>query len=548
MFIPLLKSNHLLINTVVLVSSLILSGCNSDSDTNTQTGEIKTKNIIVMIADGASDGVWDIANFWKKGQVLLNDSYPFNEIETRYAMATYALNGNSAPDTSEDCDAETYAEGFGYSPLKAIDETSTDAMAYGGFTSLGIGDLTDTHELCLSPEEGKICFLYPYGDLVLTMYAPYMPLIFEGYNYLNTNYTDSAAAATAIATGTSTYNGAISVDNCGKPLSPITKHAKAQGLSTGIVTTVPMSHGTPAPFGSHNISRGNTSEIGNDMLINGYLDLIMGAGHPLFDENGVSVSKPNYGYIAEDAWNQLQNGTLFPQGGDKAWTFFDSKEDFSALANGTASSDILDGPLIGLFQNIETLQQKRTCTSGNFDVAFSCPQLTNVPDLATMSKGALNYLSQNENGFFVMIEGGAIDWAAHNNETSRIIEEQIDFNNAVAAVYEWVETNSSWDETLLIVTTDHGNAFVLGNASDQSIYSPVEMVAKETMPNVKYYSGSHTNELVRFYAKGNGSELFAKHVIGTDSNYPERYRHIGADGSYFQSKHIFDVVKEVISE
>ncbi len=539
---------HALTLSAIFVSSLFVGGCSSDDDNKTTNNEVKkTKNVIVMIADGASDGAWDIANFWKNGQVLLNDSYPFNEIDTRYAMATYALNSNSTPDTSAECDADTYADGFSYVPTKAINETPTDEMTYGAFTSLGIGDFTKTHELCLNPEEGKACFLYPYGDLVVTMYAPHIALTFEGYSYLNTNYTDSAASATAIATGKSTYNGAISVDNCGKPLSPITEYVKSLGMSTGILSTVPLSHATPAAFGAQNLSRGNTSKIGSDMLTNGYADLIMAAGHPMYDENGVAVTDAKYTYITEEGWNQLQAGTLKPEGNEQAWTFFDSKADFAALANGSASSEMLNGPLIGLFQNIETLQQKRACTSGDFNVAYSCPQLTNVPDLATMSKGALNYLSQNENGFFMMIEGGAVDWAAHNNETARIIEEQVDFNDAVTAVYEWVEENSNWDETLLIITTDHGNSFVLGSASDQALYSPVDMVSKETMPEVKYYSGQHTNELVRLYVKGNGSELFSQHVIGTDEDYPNRYRHTGADGSYFQNKHIFDVVKEAIS-
>ena len=62
--------------------------------------------------------------------------------------------------------------------------------------------------------------------------------------------------------------------------------------------------------------------------------------------------------------------------------------------------------------------------------------------------------------------GLSVDWAAHGNDTARIIEEQIDFNAAVKSVYEWIEENSSWDETLLIVTTDHGNAFVLGSDSE----------------------------------------------------------------------------------
>ncbi len=540
---------HALTLSAVLVSSLLASACSSDNDNKSSNNEVKkTKNVIVMIADGASDGSWDIANFWKNGQVLLNDSYPFNEIDTRYAVATYALNGNSAPDTSAECDAETYADGFSYVPAKAIDATPTDAYTFGAFQSLGLGNLLETNELCLNPEEGYTCDIMLYMGMELTIYAAKTKLLYEGYKYINTNYTDSAAAGTAIATGKSTYNGAISVDNCGKPLSPITEYAKSLGMSTGILSTVPLSHATPAVFGAQNISRANNAQIGTDMLTNGYADLIMAAGHPMYDEDGVAVTEANYTYITEDGWNQLQAGTLKPEGNEQAWTFFDSKADFAALANGTASSEMLNGPLIGLFQNVETLQQKRTCTSGDVNVAYSCPQLSNVPDLATMSKGALNYLSQNENGFFIMIEGGAVDWAAHNNETARIIEEQIDFNDAVTAVYDWVEENSNWDETLLIITTDHGNSFVLGGASDQALYSPVDMVSKETMPEVKYYSGQHTNELVRLYAKGNGSELFSQHVMGTDEDYPTRYRHTGTDGSYLHNIHIFDVVKEAISQ
>ncbi len=547
MFNTQLKHQHSLSYAAMLASSLFIFGCDSDSDKSAQSEQTKAKNIIVMIADGASDGSWDIANFWNEGQVLLNNSYPFNEIDTRYAMATYSLNGNSAPDTSEDCDADTYAEGFSYVPAQAIDETPTSETTTS-MEILAYGNVLETHEKCLNPEEGYACDILNYMGTEITLYGKQIELVYEGYSYINTNYTDSAAAATAIATGKSTYNGAISVDNCGTPLSPITEYVKSNGLSTGIVSSVPLSHATPAAFGAQNISRAETAQIGADMLANGYADLIMGGGHPMYDEDGSSVSEANFSYISEDAWNQLQAGTLKPEGSEQAWTFFDSKANFAALADGTASAEMLDGPLIGLFQNVETLQQARTCTSGDAAVAFSCPQLSNVPDLATMSKGALNYLSQNENGFFIMIEGGAIDWAAHANDTARIIEEQSDFNDAVTAVYDWVENNSNWDETLLIVTTDHGNSFVLGGASDQSIYSPVAMVAKETMPEVKYYSGSHTNELVRFYAKGNGSDLFDQYVIGTDSDYPQRYRHTGADGSYFQNKHIFDVVKQVISE
>jgi len=72
-----------------------------------------------------------------------------------------------------------------------------------------------------------------------------------------------------------------------------------------------------------------------------------------------------------------------------------------------------------------------------------------------MSIGALNVLNQDPDGFFLMIEGGAVDWMGHANDMPRYIEDQVAFNLAVASVIDWVEENSSWDETLLIVTSDH---------------------------------------------------------------------------------------------
>lgn len=539
--------NKKILLPVIASSVLALTACNSSNDKGDVELPSKT-NVIVMISDGASDGAWDIASFWQNGKQLLNDTYPFNAIDTRYAMATYALNGNQSPDDSEDCDAFTYSEGFGYIPSKAINETLTDAKSMGAMLDfIGFGDLTDEprcHQDVL--EDDQMCTAISYGEDMVTILVSTYDLVFEGYQYININYTDSAASGTAMATGRSTYNGAISLDNCGAELPLITEYAKSVGMSTGIISSVPFSHATPAVFGARNRSRSNTPEIGANMLSNGYADLIMGAGHPLYSVDS-QPQEPEFTYIDADSWDALNEGNLKSDTHDRPWVFFDQKDDFEALANGTASEELMNSPVIGLVKNIETLQQRRS-TCEDVDIAFACPMNANVPDLPTMSLGALNYLNQNETGFFLMIEGGAVDWAAHDNNTTRLIEEQVDFNNAVKAVFEWVEQNSSWDETLLIVTTDHGNSFVLGETANHNFYAPVEMVEKETMPEVRYFSGQHTNELVRLYAKGNGSHLFEQHVVGVDENFPVRYRHTGSDGSYVQNIHIFDVAKEVIGQ
>lgn len=91
-----------------------------------------------------------------------------------------------------------------------------------------------------------------------------------------------------------------------------------------------------------------------------------------------------------------------------------------------------------------------------------------VPDLATMSVAALNILNQNSKGFFIMIEGGGVDWMGHANYMPRFIEEQMDFNAAVAAVIDWVETYSNWEDTLLIVTSDHETGGIWGEGTDDA--------------------------------------------------------------------------------
>ncbi len=100
------RLSYLAAITALSSLSLTLAGCGSDNNNNNEdevTSPSK-KNVILMITDGASDGAWDIASFWTDG-ALLNDTFPYSELDTRYGMATYALNGNSAPDTSDSCSA-----------------------------------------------------------------------------------------------------------------------------------------------------------------------------------------------------------------------------------------------------------------------------------------------------------------------------------------------------------------------------------------------------------------------------------------------------------
>ncbi len=137
-----------------------------------------------------------------------------------------------------------------------------------------------------------------------------------------------------------------------------------------------------------------------------------------------------------------------------------------------------------------------------------------------MTKGALNVLDNDMDGFVLMIEGGAIDWASHANQTGRTIEEEMDFNEAVDAVIAWVQKNSNWGETLLIVTGDHetgdlwgpGSGIVNGTAK----FAPIVNNGKGNVPSVSWNSPEHTNQLIPLFVKGDASRFLRDYVRATD--------------------------------
>lgn len=320
------------------------------------------------------------------------------------------------------------------------------------------------------------------------------------FDWIAEGATDSAAASTALATGVKTNNGVLGIDPAGQSVKNVAERAAELDKATGVVTSVQFSHATPAGFGAHNASRNDLHGI-SDEMISGPLDVIIGAGHPLFDDDHQPIETPRFDYLSESSWNKLQDGQT-------PFTFVEDKADFEAIA---AGQDVPE-QLFGLTQVASTLQQAR---SG--DVAGALPfevEQNDVPSLATLTQGALNVLEQDEEGLFLMVEGGAIDWTGHANQTTRNIEETVDFNRAVETAVEWVETESSWDETLLIVTADHETGYLDGSESDPT-WTPITG-AKGQLPDEGWFSGNHTNQLVPLYAKGAGADQLSATATGVD--------------------------------
>ena len=224
-------------------------------------------------------------------------------------------------------------------------------------------------------------------------------------------------------------------------------------------------------------------------------------------------------------------------------TLISSVDEFRAMADG---SSVPAGRVMGLAQTGDTLQanRNRPADPANISVergnASGVPFNENVPTLVEMTAGAITYLSRNPNGFFLMVEGGAVDWMAHGNNTARIIEEQVDFDRSVAWAIDWVNTFSNWDETLLIVLTDHGNGMPMGPNSDTIPFQPIEGRGQGVLPGVLWHYGTHTNENTLLWARGAGSELLYDQVVGVDRGLVD---FLGFnDGRYIDNTGIYPVL------
>lgn len=368
------------------------------------------------------------------------------------------------------------------------------------------------------------------------VYAPPLAWALDAkYKWLQETPTDSAAAATAMGAGVKTYNNAINWSDFSQPVKTVHQYFQSAGRLTGVITSVPWSHATPAGMAAHNPTRNDYAGIADEM-VKSSLNVIMGAGHPWYDDDGKKLdarAKSNYtgNFVFDSPAETYGNARLI-----------ESIEDFNALASGKLN---MKGAtrVIGTARIASTLQQGRGTKDWNKDGKVDDKDIkdapvggdsavSTVPSLATMAKGALNVLGKGQNGFFLMIEGGAVDWANHANQPARMIEEATDFFRAVEAVDKWVAKNGGWDNNLVIITADHETGCVWGPNSNTVPFDALVDNGKGKMPGLRYNSGGHTNSLVPLFARGAGAQEFLSMAKFTD---PKR-------GKYVNNTDIFTVM------
>jgi alkaline phosphatase len=153
-----------------------------------------------------------------------------------------------------------------------------------------------------------------------------------------------------------------------------------------------------------------------------------------------------------------------------------------------------------------------------------------------MTKAALNVLDDDPDGLLLVVEDGAVDWASHANQSERMIEEQIDFDDAVQAVDDWVRANSNWGETLLVVTGDHETGYLTGPGSDPT-WKPIVNNGVGNLPGMEWHSRNHTNSLIVVSAKGDAARLFRRLADESDPVH----------GRYVDNAEIAEVVFEALA-
>jgi alkaline phosphatase len=324
---------------------------------------------------------------------------------------------------------------------------------------------------------------------------PYVGLI---HTSSTTAITDSAASATAYASGVKTYNGAIGVDANKKSVKTIMEYAKDKGMSTGLVTTSQITDATPAAFASHVEDRSKQSDIALQYLTKSKVDVLLGGGEDFWFPAGNTGAFKDETPADPSEKSKGTQGDLVKKAKSLGYTYVTNKTDMSKAK----------GKLLGLFANEEMFQQK---PEGQGDVYNP---IVSLPD---MTKKALDTLSTNKKGFFLMVEEEATDEMAHNNNAKLTIKAGQELDKSVKVAKDFAKQHP---DTLVLVLADHetgGFSVEEVDASDESTDGatisgedgPFAIANSKMSFVVDWTTSGHTGVDVPVTVTGAGAEIFS---------------------------------------
>lgn len=269
--------------------------------------------------------------------------------------------------------------------------------------------------------------------------------------------TDSAASATAMATGVKTYNRYIGIDREENEVETILERAQRLGFGAGVVSTASLPHATPASFSAHSDERFEYLAIADSQARDVRPFVALGGGALFYNQMGPDSQRTDMGLIDP----LIQAG----------WQYVYTRDQLMLAdpANGQK--------LLGIF------------APEHLDYTVDRQPNTSQPTLTEMSLDALRFLDSYPQGFFVMIEGARIDMASHDNDLRRAVTETIAFDDAIRAVANWASTRQN---VMLVVTADH-------ECGGLEVVTPH---GQGQLPDVTWRWGVHTNSRIRIFGQG----------------------------------------------
>lgn len=275
------------------------------------------------------------------------------------------------------------------------------------------------------------------GDLAMDE-LPYSGLSRTASADLEDFVTDSAAGGVALASGVKTYNGAVGVDAEGGRVPTILEQAEEAGKSTGLVTTSQVTDATPAAFAAHVPERVDQSEIARQYVDESQPDVILGGGEDYWYPEGDPGAYPN-----NPADNPSEDLEEESKGSEGALVDRAERSGYTYVADAD-ELERAEGPkLLGLFANEEMFQPGSEDEGGVYDPAIPLPEMT---------RKAIETLSENEEGFFLLVEEEAVDEMSHKNNAELMLEAGRQLDGAVEVARAYAEDHPN---TLLIVAADH---------------------------------------------------------------------------------------------
>jgi alkaline phosphatase len=574
--------------TLIALSTVIIASLPVQAASVTNT-----KNVIVMIGDGMG---WEMAraaaiqkqinagipgnslsNFYTSGK---GSGLAFQELSNYVLSTTYGTTvapANGTFNTSNSAIAGNNITGEGsVLPGFVFDPTFNPGTTASGGAS--------------NPNPYAVGNLVGY-DPVRGGAAPWDPAYYGGVTppgfdkeYIKHSYPDSANTATTLYTGVKSYNNAIGVDIYEQPLDSTLKIASEAGKSTGLVTSVPIDHATPGAAAA-NVNRRNKYDQAYPLLDNILQQelrifqptVLLGGGNPSSNplplQPGVEPPQ-DFTYITQDTYDYL---VANPNSNRYDYQFLESGPNATATLLAAAASidpNNLGNRLLGLYgaegqngnlpinsangqyQNtgldmfslyssaqagspnnitpgIPNSDTVRPLRPGETDEEFIARQLDENPRLKDLTQAALSVLEKDPDGFWLMIEGGDIDWAAHDNNLDNLIGAVSDFNDSVEYVMDWIANNGGWEENLLLVTADHDHYFTLNDNFPELLRTvgAHDLTFSRNTPAdaghffgsagsdpananslVKYDWGNHSNRPVPVYFQGDGSQVLLDSV------------------------------------